>query len=96
MSIESSNICHRPETTGLSLNASWTATAVGSADVFGVALLAVASTSRKHRLAVGSPYFGRDDMEQMHPGMVHVFAPTRGGKVTPNEVAAWGRTEDDQ
>lgn len=73
-------------TGGLSLNASWTATAVGSADVFGVALLAVASTSRKHRLAVGSPYFGRDDMEQMHPGMVHVFAPTRGGRVTPNEA----------
>ena len=88
--IESRNICHLPATTGLSLTASWTATAVGSADVFGVALLAVASTSRKHRLAVGSPYFGRDDMEQMHPGMVHVFAPTHGGKVTPKEVAAWG------
>eukprot|EP00438_Fugacium_kawagutii_P005326 Skav210300 [mRNA] locus=scaffold475:143839:144150:- [translate_table: standard] len=74
---------------GSMLSSSWSASASGPADVFGFSLLALPGEPRA-RLAVGSPYFGRDDSEQMHPGTVHVFAPRRGEAVSPAEAAAVG------
>lgn len=72
------------------LSPSWSASAGGPADVFGFSLLAL--PGKPQRLAVGSPYFGRDDSEQMRPGTVHVFAPRRGEALSPAEAVhgSWG------
>lgn len=68
-------------------NPSWSASAIGPADLFGFSLLALpAAPAAPQRLAVGSPYFGRDDAEQMRPGKVHVFAPRRHRTVTVAEA----------
>lgn len=72
-------------------NPSWSASAIGPADLFGFSLLALlAAPGTPQRLAVGSPYFGRDDAEQMRPGKVHVFAPRRHCTVTVAEAEAVG------
>eukprot|EP00435_Cladocopium_sp_Y103_P025835 s691_g6.t1 len=75
-------------------NPCWSASAIGPADLFGFSLQALpAAPGTPQRLAVGSPYFGRDDAEQMRPGKVHVFAPRRHSAVTvaeaEEEYAGW-------
>lgn len=74
-----------PHSLGLSTSA-WTATATGPADVFGHTLLAVPGAAGAALLAVGSPYFGRADDEQLRSGMVHLFEVARGQHLAPEEV----------